>query len=84
MIKTVTMKFAGIEFEVDLDISEDNRIEQVMEVRLQDGTKVDCDTVEFCDVLEDQLYEALEEELLSDKLAAGDLMYETAKEEWRL
>ena len=84
MVKTICMKFAGIEFEVDLDINEDDRIEQVMEVRLQDGIKVDCDTVEFCEVLEDQLYEALEEELLSDKLAAEDLMYETAREEGRL
>ena len=85
MKKDLYINIHGIDFVVTVDYEkEDNycAVSDVLEVRLEgQTTPIKCDTNKFYNELVDVLQEGLESELLNDRLAAEDMMYESARDE---
>ena len=81
MNKDLYINIHGIDFVVTVEY-EDNAVIDVMSVRLEGSQNpLECDTNKFYNELVDVLQEGLESELLNDKLAYEDMMYESAREE---
>ena len=85
MKKDLYINIHGIDFVVTVDYEQDYNccaVSDVLEVRLEgQTTPLKCDTNKFYNELVDVLQEGLESELLNDRLAAEDMMYESARDE---
>lgn len=76
--------FAGMSFEVDADV-EEGCVVGVFSASVQAKTgkyfPVKIDREDFLDSMQDFLNDAVEEAILSEKLAHGDMLFEQAREE---
>lgn len=81
------MHFAGMDFLLDVDFNTDGEYEGLLGVQIWSKANrslyhdVTFNVKEFENALKDQIYEAVEDWKLNNKLAAEDLAYDTAKEE---
>ena len=85
MKKDLYINIHGIDFVVTVDYEKEYNccaVSDVLEVRLEgQTTPLKCDANKFYNELVDVLQEGLESELLNDRLAAEDMMYESARDE---
>lgn len=82
----LTFRHAGIDWQVEVDVNDEWGIEQIFSVRIYDEnskkyTAVSCDTEEFLEIMQDFLYDAVEEEKQSAKEFAEDMRFEQMREE---
>jgi hypothetical protein len=80
----IPMHFAGMDFMLDADINVDGDYEGLFKVLIWNNNdklyhEVSFEVQEFENVLKDQIYEAVETWKLNNRLAAEDLIYDSAR-----
>lgn len=79
--------YAGLKFRVTADV-ENGCVEYVSRVEVMANTgkyvPVKYDIDDFMEGLQDYLNDAIEEAILDEQLANGDMLFETAREEGKL
>ena len=86
-IKSVEFKFAGIEFKVDyFHDGEDKHFDELVGVSIWDEEKskfepISVDFEGFLDDMQEQIDYAVEEMNTNEALVAGDLVYDSMKDE---
>lgn len=78
-------KYAGIDWQVTVDVNDDWELEQIFKVEAYDNKAkkyqvINCDLVEFEHAMQDQLQDALEEEKTAAYEFAMDMKFEQARE----
>jgi hypothetical protein len=81
----VTMRFAGIDFLLDVDINMSGEYEGLFGVSVwnnvtQKYVTIPCDLTEFENTMQDQIFEAVEAWQLDNHLFAADMIYEAVRE----
>lgn len=79
--------YAGLKFRITADV-ENDCVEYVSRVEVMATTgkyvPVKYEVDDFLDGLQDYLNDAIEEAILDEQLAHGDMLFETAREEGKL
>lgn len=83
MTRTLCLDLGWIKLYVAVDVC-DNMIDSVVSV-VAEGTEkpLKCDRIEFLKCFEGELYELLEEDIRTDKIAYAEMQMDAAREEGR-
>jgi hypothetical protein len=91
MTRILTIEICGMEFEVEVEYEEEYPKCGITDVLSVSGimknslpVALKCDRKRFLKDLEGDLQEALEEELITDKIAYAEMQMDAAREEGRL
>jgi hypothetical protein len=83
--KLVSIRFAGIDFFLEVDVNRNGEYEGILSVwvKTKKGIlyqEIEFEVEEFESLLKDEILDALEQDKIENKLAHDDMVYELARE----